>query len=410
MLKHCSRLLLFNFIIMMIIQDSSLTKSEISNGNWGLSSQFSELEPRQTMKRDLPNLFQSFLTDLTAKPYAGEQPRKQTTLNDVVKTLIALGCGVSLSSVVLSQSGLYLVLVPIGWSFTIYGSRKLRLTIMHACSHHAVFANRRKLNTWLGESISILTLTLNFKAYQRSHIKTHHSQKLLTPGDETYEFLINTVGFKLGMTVDEAWKHLRKTIFSPIFHIRQFGSRLATTFISKSLQHNLLSFAFWSSILGVVTLTNSWLAFLIVWIIPISVFFEASSLLRQCVEHSFPTTDERSPKVLNQMTTAIFCGEPTPKLNASVSWFKKFLLWTRWWLRMFFYHLPSRVLILTGDSAGGHDWHHRNPGSREWVNCIFERQREVDAGVEYYHSWGLLEAINRTFLSLSQMSQNSESH
>ena len=270
--------------------------------------------------------------------------------------------------------------------------------------HHTIFISSRKYNSWLGEFISILTLTLNFKEYQKAHNTDHHSGKqLLTPGDETYEYLINTVGFRLGMTTDEAWKHLRETLLSPKFYINRCLSRLNDTFLSDSHTHNILSYIFWLPIISFIILINSCLTFFIAWIIPISIFFEASSLLRQCVEHKFPVpmTSNRTPQILNQMTTAIFCGEQTPQIYSSDSITKRFFLWSKWWLRMFFYHLPCRVLILTGDSAGGHDWHHRNQGSSEWLNCIFERQKEIESGVQYYHTWGLLEAINETFKTLS---------
>ncbi|MFM7579473.1 MAG: hypothetical protein ACKO5Q_21385, partial [Microcystaceae cyanobacterium] len=48
---------------------------------------------------------------------------------------------------------------------------------------------------------------------------------------------------------------------------------------------------------------------------------------------------------------------------------------TRWWLRLFFYHLPVRLLILTGDSPV-HDYHHRRPAS-DWVNAHCDRQAEL---------------------------------
>ncbi|MEH1858530.1 MAG: hypothetical protein V7L21_11115 [Nostoc sp.] len=387
---------------MLILSQHSLRREKPLKGGREPLSQSPDLDPRELMKKDLPNWIQPFLTELTAKPFVGEQQRKRTALNHIVTTFVALGIGVATSVLALSQSGFNLGLIPIGWGLTVYGARKLRLTIMHACSHHAVFTNNRKFNCWLGEFISILTLTLNFKAYQRGHNKDHHSNKLLTPGDETYQYLIDTVGFRLGMNVNHAWKHLWKTLVSPTFHIHQFASRLAATFLSDSLSHNLLSVVFWSSVLGFVTLKNSWLAFLVAWIIPISIFFEASSLLRQCVEHHFPvpTTAKHSPEVLSQMTAAIFCGEPTPKLDSSAEWVEIFLAWTLWWLQMLFYHLPSRVFILTGDSPC-HDFHHRNPGSHKWLDCIFERQKEVEAGVKYYHHWGLLEAINESFKFMS---------
>jgi fatty acid desaturase len=388
-----------------IVHSPIFTKSDPS---WGDHTPLlSDSDPRELMKQNLPDWLQPFLTQLTAKPFIGEQPHEKSKLGDVIKTFAVLGIGVTTSILAISQPDSLLGLIPIGWILTIHGSRKLRLTIVHACSHHGVFTNR-KINQWLGEFSSILTLTLNFKAYQKGHNGDHHSRKLLTPGDETYEYLITTVGFRLGMTVEEAWRHLWRTLFSPEFHIRQFIARLKATFLSESPSHNLLSLVFWASILGVVTITNSWLAFVVAWVIPISVLFEASSLLRQCVEHRFPvpTTAERTPEVLNQMTAAIFCGEPIPQFGSSASWIERLVGWTRWSLRMVFYHGLTRLLVLPGDSAGAHDWHHRHPGVSDWVNAIFKRQQEVDQGIEYYHSWGLMEAINETFKSLSQMPEN----
>ncbi|MFM6267104.1 MAG: hypothetical protein ACKPFA_11470, partial [Dolichospermum sp.] len=134
-------------------------------------------------------------------------------------------------------------------------------------------------------------------------------------GDETYEYLITTVGFRLGMTVDEAWRHLMKTIISPSFYLRRFYSRLKESFFSNSWKDNLLSIAFWSSILIIIVITDSWLVFLIAWLIPLSIFFETSSIIRQGVEHKFPNTHERDSEILQQMTAAIFCGERTPNYD-----------------------------------------------------------------------------------------------
>jgi hypothetical protein len=369
----------------------------ISNKLGDRTPLLSNLDPRESMKLNLPDWMQPFLTQLTAKPYVGEQPHEKSVGFDVVQTFAVLGISVAVSSFAIAQSDSSIGVIPIDWILTVHGLRKLRLTIMHACSHHSIFANR-KFNQWLGESISILTLTPNFKRYQKGHNGTHHSSnKLMTPGDETYEYLITTVGFRLGMTVEEAWRHLWTTLFSPEFHIRQFIGRLKATFLSESPSHNLLSLAFWSSILGVVAITNTWLAFLVAWVIPITVFFEASSLLRQCVEHRFPA-----------MTAAIFCGEPMPQFDSSASRFERLVGLTSWSLRMIFYHWLTRLLILPGDSAGAHDWHHNNPGSGNWLNSMFERQKEVERGVEYHHSWGLMEAIAETFKSLSQMREQSE--
>ena len=374
----------------------------IHSRNCHLNEQLLEDDVRESMRRDLPNWLQPLLTNLTAKPYQGEKSYQQTALSNVWSTFFALILGICVSDLSVNQSGFYLLLLPLGWCLTIHGLRKLRLTIVHACSHYSIF-EYKKFNIWLGSFISILTLTLNFKDYQKGHIKAHHSKNLLLLGDETYEYLITTVGFRLGMTVDEAWRHLMKTIISPSFYLRRFYSRLKESFFSNSWKHNLLSIAFWSSILIIIVITDSWLVFLIAWLIPLSIFFETSSLLRQCVEHKFPNTHERDSEILQQMTAAIFCGERNPNYDYNTSWIRKFMAWSHWWLRLFFYHLPSRYLILTGDTPC-HDWHHRYPRNLEWSNSIFERQKDLETGElgwKYQHSWGLIEAMNKTFESLS---------
>ena len=82
------------------------------------------------------------------------------------------------------------------------------------------------------------------------------------------------------------------------------------------------------------------------------------------------------------------------------------MAWGYWAARMLFYHLPARALVLTGDSPC-HDYHHRYPTSKAWPNAIFERQADLDAGCPgwpepYQETWGLLEAMDETFKSLSQ--------
>ncbi|MFM6254680.1 MAG: hypothetical protein ACKPEQ_37020, partial [Dolichospermum sp.] len=120
----------------------------------------------------MPNWLQPLLTNLTAKPYQGEKSYQQTALSNVWSTFFALILGICVSDLSVNQSGFYLLLLPLGWCLTIHGLRKLRLTIVHACSHYSIF-KYKEFNIWLGSFISILTLTLNFKDYQKGHIKAH---------------------------------------------------------------------------------------------------------------------------------------------------------------------------------------------------------------------------------------------
>jgi fatty acid desaturase len=360
---------------------------------------------RESIKDDLPEWSQPFFTWLTAKPFYGQKPWKRSPMSHVYTASGGLILGVLTTGIAVTDLSLS-PLVLLGWSLTIYGSRKLRLTIQHAAAHNAI-TGKPCIDYWIGELISIVTLTSAFDQYKRKHIHTHHTSSLLKPGDETYEAL-KELGLKPGVSPKENWRQLRQTMLSPRFYTKQILKRLAKTFFSPSVRHNLLAFVFWSIIIALVTLTNAWVTFGIAWIMPISIFFEISSILRKCVEHRFPVpaTEKRTTRVLSEMTAAIFLGEKTPDLPLSTSFGTRFMAWSIWWLKILCYHLPVRLLVLVGDSTC-HDAHHRHPNSPEWANYIFVRNADIEAGCSgwrepYWEAWGLLNAIGAVLESIAQ--------
>lgn len=275
---------------------------------------------------------------------------------------------------------------------------------MHACTHRAV-TNNRNIDDAIGDFISIFTLTGWFDRYKRGHVTTHHSENLLFPGDELYDFLIGQLRLPLGKPKEDIWKHYILTLVSPVYHGRAFAGRLQRSFFSDVPRHNIGCWLFWGTVVAVTGITGTWGAFLLAWLLPLSVFFEISSCLRQGVEHHWPlqgavfaTRRER----LNHITSAIFFGERTPDYGQDTPRLKRMLAWGRWSCRMLFYHLPARMLVLTGD-APCHDYHHHAPGSLEWRNAIFAREAALseNQNVHYTHTWGLLEAIDKTFASMS---------
>ena len=369
---------------------------------------FPMLDVRETMKQALPEFVQPALTWVTGKPYAGQKPFHRNAFSHILSALAALGVGISLSWLGLPLGGSALLLEPTGWVLSTYGARKLRLTIMHFCSHNAVLTSRAA-NFALGEAISILTLSLNFLKYQWQHIRIHHGPELLQPVDETYEFVVNFCGFKPGMSVPALWQHLWKTLFSPVFHLRYLGQRLRGCFLADDPKHNALALAVWLAIATLITLTHSGLAFGLAYGVPITVLFQISSLLQNLVEHRWPVPPQLGQKPRRErgeLTVAVFLGEATPQLAADATLIQKALAWIRWTLRMLFYHLPVRALVMMADISS-HDFHHRHPGSKDWPNYIFARQADLEAGSPgwpepYQETWGLLEAIDETFKSLSQ--------
>ena len=211
------------------------------------------------------------------------------------------------------------------------------------------------------------------------------------------------------MSVPALWQHLWKTLFSPVFHLRYLGQRLRGCFLADDPKHNALALAVWLAIATLITLTHSGLAFGLAYGVPITVLFQISSLLQNLVEHRWPVPPQLGQKPRRErgeLTVAVFLGEATPQLAADATRIQKSLAWIRWTLRMLFYHLPVRALVMMADISS-HDFHHRHPGSKDWPNYIFARQADLEAGSPgwpepYQETWGLLEAIDETFKSLSQ--------
>jgi hypothetical protein len=126
--------------------------------------------------------------------------------------------------------------------------------------------------------------------------------------------------------------------------------------------------------------------------------------MRLSGKHVFPEKDaeKRGRQELGGFTHGIFVGERTPA--GDLPFVPRMLAWSGWWLRLFFYHLPSRMMVLAGD-APCHDYHHRRPKSKDWPNAIFARQAEVldlpPGWPPYTEVWGVAAAIDATLASLS---------
>lgn len=208
------------------------------------------------------------------------------------------------------------------------------------------------------------------------------------------------------------WRKLGISLISPRFHGQILYKRLASSLCSPYLFYNLKSWFFLSTMLGVVALTNAWVTFLLVWVVPLTILYQISATLRLCAEHIFPEHQTLSPtrnkSDYARLTTGIFLGESPPEVEGkSVESFSK---WSWWWLKMIFFHfLFCRVFVMVGDTPV-HDFHHRYPTSKDWPNAIFARQQDLEQGCpglkeDYREVWGLFQAIDLTFASLIRFKQ-----
>jgi fatty acid desaturase len=357
---------------------------------------------RESM-RNLPGFFQPFLTWLSGKPLHGENPWKLTPMDHLMSCFASLLAGVALGIVAAHYSGFWLLLLAPSWLLTIHAVRKLRGVISHQCSH-ANFLPSQKVNDFIGEAVSVLFMTQNYEVYKREHVSAHHSIKHMTPDDPTVAFLLRMVGARAGMPREVLWKKMVQTMFSPLFHLKFVRNRFISNFVDASVPHRIATLFLWLGLLAIPMLTGTWREFLLAWVLPLTIPLHMVECLRLSGKHVFPARNlgKRGRNELAGFTHGIFFGDPVP--DPWLPLHRKAGAWTAWWLRLAFYHLPSRMLVVVGD-APCHDYHHRYPKAKNWSNYMFERYQEElnprPGWPAYTEVWGLYDAIDACFSSLS---------
>lgn len=370
------------------------------------------------LKRDslaiglLRNRFiQAYLTWLTGIPHSGQNFRKRKRLENLIAAIGALCLGIYATYAALVEgTSLFvrLALLLLGYGHTLYALRCLRLPNFHYASHYEL-TQIRSLDHMIGILIGTVLLIPPISTYQRQHIegpgKVHHKwSHLLTPGEDTFEVL-KSYGFQPGAPRRAHWERLWLMLANPFFYFDRFARGVRGAFFSRSTSENIASMSTWLFIIVCISWNNAWLQFVLIWLFPRVLFFEAAQVFRNLVEHYFPpcTSGNRTPGDFRAMTKAIFAGEPAPQLSSHVSLIRKGLAWCIWCMRMLVFHLPARLWVLTGDTPC-HDLHHVRPGS-DWANHEVERQKLEESGWPLLANWGMRAAINDFFDTLSEQQE-----
>ncbi|WP_041392182.1 hypothetical protein [Pleurocapsa sp. PCC 7327] len=193
------------------------------------------------------------------------------------------------------------------------------------------------------------------------------------------------------------WRKFRQTLISPQFHWFFLKARLKANLVDAPLYRRLMSLIVALVAISVVTLTNSWATFLVAWVFPLTILYHISALCQICSEHLWGATGSIESKSHGR-----FCGEAPPFGSTFKDWFG-------WAIRMFFYHLPIRIAVLSDPEICPHDHHHSYPkDDKNWPNAIYNRQEQVDAGAEYREYWGLHNAMEAVFQNLAEQPSLSE--
>ncbi|MPY41790.1 stearoyl-CoA 9-desaturase [Streptomyces phyllanthi] len=310
--------------------------------------------------------------------------------------------GVAMGWAGVSAGGWWLLVLPVSWLLTVHGMRKLGSMILHQCTH-STYASGKRANRILGEFISVLLITQEYDDYSREHVSDHHSVSHMTIDDPTARFIVEVMGCRPGMARNLMWRSLVRTLLSPIFHLRATYERLRSHFSGTSGRHRLLTAVTLAAQALAVTAAHAWTIALVVWVVPLTVLYNAAGVLRLSCRHLFPAAgqDLDGRTAIAAATHGIFLGERTP--DPALRGMRRAWSWTGWWLRMILNHLVTRLFVMVGDGPC-HDYHHRFPKSRNWVNYPFARRDDIAGGhpswPAYTEVWGLRAAINEVFDSL----------
>ena len=362
--------------------------------------------PRESMAI-LPAVAQPFLTWLTGMPLRGEIALfRWTPWSLVLCTLGEIMVGLLIGVAALGfMNWSSLLLVPISWLLTTGGLRMFFVVIEHSCTHH-IFSPTRWVNETVADIISAAFWTQDYGAFKREHATHHRVTRLANDPDTLF---LARWGFVQGMPGQAVARRLAVILVSPAYHLMTFAERLRYSVGGRAYKR-LLAPAIFTLTFVAVAYYGLWLDWIVLWLVPTTILFQASMLINILTEHRWPARGA-TKRELAVVCFGRFCGERTPHLD-DCSDLMRMALWARWWARVVLVFLPYRLFVLVGDEPQ-HDLHHRQPLS-DWANAKFARQAQTAIGQsdiygEYRDEWGtLLDHLNAASCTLQVTGRNTD--
>lgn len=340
--------------------------------------------------RRLPRIVQYYLTFVTGVPLEGDQPLiKWTPTKALLLGILQVAAGITLGAYALSPfTGWSVPLIFLSWLISAGGFRRLDVVVVHQTLHR-MFAKTPRGNRVAGEIITTLLWRMPYDKNREEHL-IHHAFPCSMKDSDT-RYLLST-GMRPGMSVPEYRRYLWKSLVSPKHHWGFFSSRMKAQYMREAPRYrHVMSAVYAVGLLTFLALTGTWVAWLLLWVVPVSVFFQDATFLYTHTEHRwwlFSNAEKLSRPQRDLLTFGRVVGEPAPDVTglgvAARTW-----AWTKWWLRLVFVHTPYRMFVLVGDTVQ-HDLHHVRP-TCDWANSAYERASDLQAGSDRYTEvWGSL--------------------
>jgi fatty acid desaturase len=375
-----------------ISTDTGRTREAAATGQQSRStvkSCESGMEPRETM-RTLPGVVQPFLTWVTGAPLAGEEPLvRWTPLKAGALGVVCIVFGVALGAQALARlSASSIPLLLLSWLTTAGGMRRLDVVIVHQALHNRLGRSPR-MNRIVAELITTLLWRVPYDENRKEHLIHHTSPCSMRDIDTRY--LLST-GFRPGLTRAEYRSYLLEALVSPRHHLGLFAIRIRSNFSLKHPPYRVaMSCLYLAATISLIAATGLWVEWLVLWLVPATVFFQIATFLYTHTEHRwwiFQNREGLTKAERDLLTFARLCGDPVPDLPGAPLRLRV-SAWARWWLRIFFVHAPYRMFVLVGDTVQ-HDLHHVRP-TVDWANSAHERSRDLARGSKRYTQvWGSL--------------------
>ncbi|WP_157392022.1 fatty acid desaturase [Nocardia terrae] len=349
-----------------------------------------------------PHWTQHLWTWITGKALPGQQPLiRLNPVTYLICDLIVLAAGIASAWWIVADEVSWLwLLLPLCWVLSTSASRVCSTVIAHHAIH-VRFTHKIHRDRMIHQVLSTLVCTDDADQYYEDHINLHHRKETFaTIADPTIQHLLQ-LRFRPGMSERALWRRLAIVIVSPKFHAEFLYTRLAQNLWRCANYRKVMGAVYLAAIAAVVTWTGTWPEFALAVLIPLVPLYHVVALLEFLSEHAwFKAKDLRlSGRAFHvSHSWGRFSGDPLPEPGQPL--LTALRAWTRWILRMTFYHLPSRITVVPGDLAQ-HDFHHRRPSTSEWVRAGYARQSDIDAGhpkwPAYTDVWGLGNSIGKVF-------------
>ena len=356
----------------------------------------------------LPAWMQPSLTYVTGKPLPHQKP--MLILHPVLHTVFATVGFLAMAGAEMTllhiHPGLGIVLLAPYWIAMTGYVRRFQVVYAHHASHLAL-SRSRMINRVLSDILTTIPLIQNGYDYKRDHLSHHKRRDFSTRRDFAAMFLLKA-GFRPSAPTKESWRTFWKAVISPKFHFGFFYERLRSNLLAPSLYRILMALIWILFLAFICFLVGGWV-FVLCVVVPIGPLYQVSTLLNTITEHGWLGSED-GPANMEEYAArcwARFCGEPCP--NPGSVGFRKWYLWSRWWIRSILIHIPTRIAVFVGDTPA-HDWHHLAGYQHDtlaWPYAIYQREAAITegkgSGLDEREVWGLWDTIDHSFCYLSRI-------